>query len=327
MKRKRFLLTMLLSAIGVLLGGSNLWAQWTSKTNLISDPSFELMTAATNLSPDAGGNYSNGIINGWSITGAWSYAQYGVANSNTTIVGIGTSFAPSAGNNYFYTRNNWNANNEYKISQTISGDLPIGYYRIKCKVASYSSSNRLQKLQLSLQEDGKTASSSDATVNNNWQEWSVRIYKESSSTSLTISASMIPGSDGGGNHYCMLLDDFQLEYLPNNYPFIIDDGIYYLYNQYNDNGSNDLHRFLARGKDNGRRAVVDPYGIPIRIINQGNDIVKMQFVDTGEYLYNTWWLYTDDNDNSGNSSTQNLGNTFKIVESTVAGVEGYQFAT
>lgn len=103
---------------------------------------------------------------------------------------------------------------------------------------------------------------------------------------------------------------------------LVDDGVYYLYNQYDDNNTGDKNRFLARGKNYGTHAVVDKYGIPVRIINQGDDIVKLQFADgSNGYMKETWFLYTDGTENGDNT------NTFKILPSTVDGVEGYHFAT
>lgn len=103
---------------------------------------------------------------------------------------------------------------------------------------------------------------------------------------------------------------------------LVDDGVYYLYNQYDDNNTGDKNRFLARGKNYGTHAVVDKYGIPVRIINQGDDIVKLQFADgSNGYMKETWFLYTDGTENGNNT------NTFKILPSTVDGVEGYHFAT
>ena len=107
---------------------------------------------------------------------------------------------------------------------------------------------------------------------------------------------------------------------------LVDDGVYYLYNQYDDHGTGDQNRFLARGKDWGTRAVVDKYGIPVRIINEGNDIVRLQFADgTNGYVKHTDWLYTDGILNDAEAN--NRPNTFKVIESTVNGKDGYHFAT
>ncbi len=233
MKRKRFLLTMLFSAIGAFLGGSNLWAQWTSKTNLISDPSFENTNASVDLSSNPNFQSTNEANFGsWRITASalsqnqGQYAQYGVANSSTKILGIGgridpesttdftTTFKPASdsGSKYFYTRNNWNPNATFTLSQTVTDDLPAGTYRLTCKAATFASLN--SQFYLTLAEgNGTGVSSHYDTAAPEWTGWSVILTKAEANTSLTISATMIPGGGNSGQNYCMLLDDFQLEYL------------------------------------------------------------------------------------------------------------------
>lgn len=121
--------------------------------------------------------------------------------------------------------------------------------------------------------------------------------------------------EGYGNNW-VAFDNFKLYY---DSKMLVDDGIYYLYSQWDDNGAGDEHRFLARGKDWGTRAVIDEYGIPVQISNLGNDIVTLKFADTNKYIKNTWWMYTDGNITEAN--------TFKVIESTVDGKTGYHFAT
>lgn len=199
--------------IGAL--GGNLFAQisWTSKTDLLQNPSFESSTAASDLTT---GTYADGQLDGWTVSGSWSNAQYGVANASTKIQGIGSSFNPSNGNNYFYTRNNWNANSTYQVTQTVdgsSGTLPTGFYKLSCQTATFSSTAMLGTIELSLKEGDNEAAKTDGIVLNVWNEWGVVLYKSDASTSLTITAKMVPGGADGGRHYCMLLDDFKLEYI------------------------------------------------------------------------------------------------------------------
>lgn len=212
MRRKLLLFAMTFLVIGAL--GGNLFAQisWTSKTDLLQNPSFESSTAASDLTT---GTYADGQLDGWTVSGSWSNAQYGVANASTKIQGIGSSFNPSNGNNYFYTRNNWNANSTYQVTQTVDGSngtLPAGFYKLSCQTATYSSTATLGTIELSLKEGDNEAITSGIVLNV-WNEWGVVLHKNEPSSSLTITAKMVPGNAGGNQHYCMLLDDFKLEYI------------------------------------------------------------------------------------------------------------------
>jgi len=325
MKKTKVLLAMALIAIGTLFGGNNLYAQWTSKTNLITNPSFETDNATSTFE-----NHQRVAISGWSILYATfpnpndDWAQYGTVNAQSKQVDkntlVGNDLTPSApaGDKFLFLRTNWAKDVKFTVSQTISvngNNLPKGYYRLSCK--AYTFASEPSTFGLSIYEGNTTPTTVNYnTEDKSWKDWSVTVFKNDANTSLTIEATMTPGGQGSGNNYGMFLDDFQLEYLAS----VVEDGVYYLYNQYDDHGAGDQNRFLARGKDKGARAVVDKYGIPVRIINEGNDIVKLQFADgTNGYVKGTWWLDTD--------GALTDANTFKIIESTVAGKEGYHFAT
>ena len=207
--RKHKLFAMLIAVLGV----TTLKAQvgWTSKTNLLTNPSFETGEAISDLTTCGWG--TDGAT-GWTITPASSSnAQVGVGNASSKIQGIGSTFSPSEGLNYFYTRNNWNADTEYTISQTISSDLPAGLYKLTCKTATYSSDAKLNTIELSLQEGDKTPVCQNGIVLSVWNTWGVILVKESGDTPLTIKARMKPGYSGSSKHYAMLLDDFQLDYI------------------------------------------------------------------------------------------------------------------
>lgn len=209
----------LFAILFAVLGVQTLSAQveWTSKTNLLTNPSFETDAAISDLTSCG---WATDRATGWTITPASSSnAQVGVGNASSTVQGIGSTFSPSEGSNYFYTRNNWNANTEYTISQTISTELPAGLYKVTCKTATYSSDAALKTIELSLQEGDNDPVCQNGIVLNVWNTWGVILMKESDDTPLTIKARMIPGyGTSGGKHYAMLLDDFQLEYIsPEDY--------------------------------------------------------------------------------------------------------------
>lgn len=110
-------------------------------------------------------------------------------------------------------RCNWNDKTEFKVSQKLSGDLPVGTYKLTCKVANFSSQPTKTNYRLSLGDGTNTAVNNFSYNEKKWGEWSIIFYKSDASTDLTIEAYMKPGANGGSQHYCMLLDDFKLEYL------------------------------------------------------------------------------------------------------------------
>lgn len=184
------------------------WEDYTSK---ITNPSFEADEAKGDLTK--GWNSTKG----WTITpsSAPDNSQLGIANANTKIQGIGTTFKPSAGDKFFYLRCNWKKSIEFKVSQTISNtkNLPVGTYKLTCKVANFSSAPSATNYRLSLGDGTNTATNKFSYNEKNWGEWSIIFYKSDASTDLTIEAYMKPGAEASNQHYSMLLDDFKLEYL------------------------------------------------------------------------------------------------------------------
>ena len=208
MKHYKLMMASLLLAIG---GGSAVAQTWEDYTSKITNPSFEADAAKGDL------------INGWNSTKGWTItpssapksSQVGIANAKTKIQGIGTTFKPSAGDKFFYLRCNWQKSTEFKVSQTISNtkNLPVGTYKLTCKVANFSSNVSATNYRLSLGDGTNTATNYFSYNEKKWGEWTIIFNKSDASTDLNIEAYMKPNADGGGQHYCMLLDDFKLEYL------------------------------------------------------------------------------------------------------------------
>ena len=184
------------------------WEDYTSK---IVNPSFEKDEAKGDLTKIGWGEK----VTGWTITPSTDpkNSQEGTANANTTIQGIGSTFLPSAGDKFFYLRCNWNDNTEFKVSQKLSGDQPVGTYKLTCKVAIFSSQPTKTNYRLSLGDGTNTATNNFSYDEKKWGDWSIIFYKSDASTDLTIEAYMKPGAKNSNQHYCMLLDDFKLEYL------------------------------------------------------------------------------------------------------------------
>ena len=199
----------MMASLLLAIGGGNAVAQtWEDYTSKITNPSFEADEAKGDL--NSGWNSTKG----WTITpsSAPKNSQVGIANANTTIQGIGSTFKPSAGDKFFYLRCNWQKTTEFKVSQKLSGELPVGVYKLTCKVAPFSSQGSVTDYKLSLGDGTTTATNKLLNKGSKWREWSVVFYKSDASKDLTIEAYMKPNADGGGNHYCMLLDDFTLSY-------------------------------------------------------------------------------------------------------------------
>ena len=208
MKHYKLMMASLLLAIG---GGSAVAQTWEDYTSKITNPSFEADEAKGDLT--SGWNSTKG----WTITpsSAPKTSQLGIANANTKLSGIGSTFKPSAGDKFFYLRCNWQKTTEFKVSQTISNtkNLPVGTYKLTCKVANFSSAPSATNYRLSLGDGTNTATNKFSYNEKKWGEWSIIFYKSDASKDLTIEAYMNPNADGRDHHYCMLLDDFKLEYL------------------------------------------------------------------------------------------------------------------
>ena len=208
MKHYKLMMASLLLAIG---GGSAVAQTWEDYTSKITNPSFEADEAKGELT--SGWNSTKG----WTITpsSAPKTSQLGIANANTKLSGIGSTFKPSAGDKFFYLRCNWQKTTEFKVSQTISNtkNLPVGTYKLTCKVANFSSAPSATNYRLSLGDGTNTATNKFSYNEKKWGEWSIIFYKSDASKDLTIEAYMNPNADGRDHHYCMLLDDFKLEYL------------------------------------------------------------------------------------------------------------------
>lgn len=208
MKHYKLMMASLLLAIG---GGSAVAQTWEDYTSKITNPSFEADEAKGDLT--SGWNSTQG----WTITpsSAPKYSQVGIANAKTKIQGIGTTFKPSAGDNFFYLRCNWQKTTEFKVSQKLSSKqgLPVGTYKLTCKVANFSSNVSATNYRLSLGDGTNTATNYFSYNEKKWGEWTIIFNKSDASTDLNIEAYMKPNADGSGQYYCLLLDDFKLEYL------------------------------------------------------------------------------------------------------------------
>lgn len=202
------------------------WAQvWEDYSAKINDASFEEGTPVEELTKGTP----------WKTSSSWTLSpssrpensQAGIGNSSSKIQGIASSFLPSEGDNYMYIRCNWQADTEFKLTQTISNTstLPAGVYKLTCKVATFSSSSAATQFRLSLSDGTNIATACQSAPSSTWSDWSVIIRKTEATSDLTIEAYMKPGAAAGGQHYCLLLDAFKLEYLSDEAITAIDSSI------------------------------------------------------------------------------------------------------
>lgn len=203
-----------LIALGLLGGGNSVIAQtWEDYTSKIVNPSFESDEASSNLK--TGTPWGTGT--GWTITPSSQPAnsQSGIANASTTIQGIANSFSPADGDKYMYIRCNWQASTEFKVTQTLpaSSGFPKGTYRLSCSVANFSSNYYSSTYRLSLSDGTNTASNTFFYSKKAWNTMSIVFFKPDDATDLTMEAYMKPGASGDTQHYCLLVDNFKLEYL------------------------------------------------------------------------------------------------------------------
>lgn len=211
--RKKLLL---LSAF--LLGTLTIHAQQTLTdvtSQYLSNASFESDEAATDLKSGTTDPTSWVMTNSNNTT---ANTQYGVANASTTIQGIGSSFSPSEGNNYYYIRCNWQTNNTFTLSQDVK--LPAGAYRISVQYATYHNTQSAPEYSLDVAE-GETAKGSTrlGVDTRAWGTAYLYVTKTTDeNTALTISASMTQKSQDGSQHVALLLDDVKIEQIEGSVP-------------------------------------------------------------------------------------------------------------
>lgn len=200
---RKILLSLSALALSVLMTH----AQITDVTSsYLTNPSFETDAAAGDLK-----NSGSTTPTGWTLTTtATSNCQYGVANASTTIQGIGSTFNPSDGSNYYYIRCNWNSNKPFTLSQ--EAKIPTGTYRISMKYATYSNTSTVPEYTFKATDGTTTQSETYCVSTSAWNTASLVITKTTdANTALTISASMEQKSQNGGQHVVLIIDDVTIE--------------------------------------------------------------------------------------------------------------------
>lgn len=212
---------------------------------------------------------------GWTVSPTdKSYTQWGTANSSTTIQGNSTSQAPSAGDNYFYFRNNWNNNVTFSISQDSKAQIPAGQYIIYVDAYTYSSNSTQPAYTFTVENGSTTYVNGSLTANT--KAWTTYYYhfNLTEDATLTFKATITPKSEAGSKNNWLLLDNIRLLKADNpQTPVANNTTDLYLRNE-------ATGLYLSAGQTWGTHATVDNYGQEITAgLNNGVYTLKTQQYD------------------------------------------------
>ena len=320
---------LLFAAAALMLGGS-VSAQMTDVTdNYITNAGFETDEAADALN----GSQQN-TPTGWTISpSSLSNTQWGTANSSTKLQGFATSEAPSAGDKYFYFRDNWQNGTNISVSQASKEEVPAGNYIVYVDVFTYSN-NGTQPVYTFTIGDG-TTTYVNGSITANKQAWVTYYYhfKLDAAATLTFSANMTPKAAASGMHDWMLLDNIRLLKADNPATPVEDNTTdLYLYNE-------ATGLYLSAGQTWGTHATVDNYGYEMTAtLSNGTYTLKTQQYNKylGSNLYMDGsaanWLLLETSSGSGkfymtadgvnymtsNGAFSNFGATKKRVRAIIA---------
>lgn len=244
-------LKLLLTAFALLGGVISVNAQMTDVTDTyLTNAGFETDEAAATLS----GSQQN-TPTGWTISpSSLSNTQWGTANSSTTIQGYAATQTPSAGDKYFYFRDNWQSGTNISVSQASKAEVPAGNYIVYFDVFTYSSNATQPVYSFTVGDGSTTYVNGSITANKN--AWATYYYhfKLDAAATLTFSANMTPKAAASGKHDWMLLDNIRLLKADNPQTPVVDNTA----DLYLRNEATGL--YLSAGKSWGTHATVDNYG-------------------------------------------------------------------
>ncbi len=292
---KRKLLFAALCVVGAL---GTLRAQMTDVTSTyITNAGFETDDAASDLT---GGSTQN-TPTGWTITpSSLGNTQWGTANASTKIQGLAAKEDPTAGDKYFYFRDNWQNGTNISVSQASIAEVPAGNYIVYVDVFTYSS-NGTQPVYSFTVKDGETTYV-NGSITANKQAWATYYYhfKLESAATLTFSANMTPKAAASGKHDWMLLDNIRLLKADNTpaEPVANNTTDLYLYNE-------ATGLYLSAGRSWGTHATVDGTGHPITA-TLSNGVYKLKTQEFNKYLGGLYmdasevdWLFFETSIGSG----------------------------
>lgn len=182
-------------------------AQEDVTATYLNNPSFEQDDISKLPKDNTRGAYTATSVAGWSLTGSYGVSDIMTASATATDNNFGAPGKPSDGTQMYYIRNAWNVSTA-TLLQSIT--LPVGKYKLtmdnKCVTESSHSANLVagdESLSLTFQN----------SLPSQWTT-SELIFDVTTEKALSIGLKV---SFGGGSGGSILIDNFRLYKMPDDY--------------------------------------------------------------------------------------------------------------
>ena len=283
---KKRLTKLLLLAVGLIVGSGTSWSQENLTGTYLTNPNFEGEFSISSKPKDDRAIYQP---SGWTVT----YAD-GESNDMTALNSSclawnnfsGRTQPTNGGNNTYWIRFRWGDKEKLTLSQSVT--LPAGSY-VLCADAFFNGA------------DGGSATifAGDATKNisgnSTWSNNQVYFVSDGT-TAITIGFKLTQTKQAEN---VAAFDNFQI--LKPCYLYNVETGL-----------------FLSRGAAYGTAVWADNFGIPVKLIPNGEGY-RLQWVDRqDQYVGSAWWSWADkgvgdDGDNSQTYTLSPVENGYKLV--------------
>lgn len=283
---KKKLTKLLLLAVGLIVGSGTSWSQENLTGTYLTNPNFEGEFSISSKPNDDRAIYQP---SGWTVT----YAD-GDSNDMTALNSSclawnnfsGRTQPTNGGNNTYWIRFRWGDKEKLTLSQSVT--LPAGSY-VLCADAFFNGA-----------EGGSaTIFAGDATKNisgnSTWSNNQVYFVSDGT-TAITIGFKLTQTKQAEN---VAAFDNFQI--LKPCYLYNVETGL-----------------FLSRGAAYGTAVWADNFGIPVKLIPNGEGY-RLQWVDRqDQYVGSAWWSWADkgvgdDGDNSQTYTLSPVENGYKLV--------------
>ena len=283
---KKKLTKLLLLAVGLIVGSGTSWSQENLTGTYLTNPNFEGEFSISSKPNDDRAIYQP---SGWTVT----YAD-GDSNDMTALNSSclawnnfsGRTQPTNGGNNTYWIRFRWGDKEKLTLSQSVT--LPAGSY-VLCADAFFNGANG----------GSATIFAGDATKNisgnSTWSNNQVYFVSDGT-TAITIGFKLTQTKQVEN---VAAFDNFQI--LKPCYLYNVETGL-----------------FLSRGAAYGTAVWADNFGIPVKLIPNGEGY-RLQWVDRqDQYVGSAWWSWADkgvgdDGDNSQTYTLSPVENGYKLV--------------